>query len=899
MAGEIYEVQGCLKFGRGGPSCPSEFHGRTVSIECLEGNVFELPAEAACLAGRVRVLLLEHGLNNTLKFEIKRSTMAKVCEYLKHHRDHSVSEIMTPLPSDDLRDCGASRWDCSFVNVDHDTLFDIGFAATTLGIPSLDFLVKAKIACSTHNKSADKLRREYKMINDLSAKEESDLRRAYTTLQKSQGEEADLDLSQLAAASVAQSGIEAAKQQMMSLKDAEETGGKALNTKSWRRGMWSAAVKKDWQVLADAPLEIQADRALLESAIYASQGRALKYASPELRSDEELVLLATSFLGEAFKDAAPELRGNRSFVLKAVSRHGAALAHAEQFRADKSFLLEAAKAGCGSALQGASGTLQHENEFVLEMIIHDAVAYKFASEELRSDKEFAMEAARRNGAVLKFMTSNFQADLDIVQVAIARDPRAASFAHPSRRRELGLTERDAAIGEVHMAQEYEAQVEAGRKAKTDEESQAEMGPRQLHSEPICYTTMKLAKVVGFSAGSTMMGNFGQGNYVAANALVDLFPHRLRPEIDSSVIMWGAVGGGIGMRWKAFADQDVLLQEEDALLTMEDASKAVRYVCARMHAVPLVMPSKFDQTTRQQILQPTAGMIKLEIPVEEAKAAETVDWGEASKLRDQEALRNTAIIDRRPLPGNIPESSPLGGWPLLQNDASKSSWGKLQAPLDEGMRISLTGVRGKNGSTGSLLASLGESKWKVQLDNDMGSAIVHESNIEIISYSEGPVDQRTKDERTALRRAKIQEKRSQLLEKKAAKGNVVDQILATASTAPPSRKRTYYIAGTWNAWAPEEMIWNEDENHFSFSVTVGESMDAFQVLLDQQGNSCLHAGDVPQRCPQGGVLVQGPDPKWRCEGFNFKMAKAQSGCYSVRLLLDSKGFAKKVQWVPVR
>ena len=117
-------------------------------------------------------LRLEHGLNNTLKFEIKRSTMAKVCEYLKHHRDHSVSEIMTPLPSDDLRDCGASRWDCSFVNVDHDTLFDIGFAATTLGIPSLDFLVNAKIACSTHNKSADKLRREYKMINDLSAKEE-------------------------------------------------------------------------------------------------------------------------------------------------------------------------------------------------------------------------------------------------------------------------------------------------------------------------------------------------------------------------------------------------------------------------------------------------------------------------------------------------------------------------------------------------------------------------------------------------------------------------------------------------------------------------------------------------------------------------------------------------------
>mmetsp|Transcript_6310 Transcript_6310/g.7122 ORF Transcript_6310/g.7122 Transcript_6310/m.7122 type:complete len:149 (-) Transcript_6310:6-452(-) len=135
------------------------------------------------LSGRVRSLLLDHGVSNTLRFEIKRNTMTKICEYLKHHRDHTVSEIITPLPSDDLRDCGASRWDCSFVNVDHETLFDIGFAANTLAIPSLDFLVNAKIACSTSNKSADKLRKEYKMVNDLPAQEEAELRRAYTSLQ--------------------------------------------------------------------------------------------------------------------------------------------------------------------------------------------------------------------------------------------------------------------------------------------------------------------------------------------------------------------------------------------------------------------------------------------------------------------------------------------------------------------------------------------------------------------------------------------------------------------------------------------------------------------------------------------------------------------------------------------
>ncbi|CAK9029666.1 unnamed protein product [Durusdinium trenchii] len=645
MAGEIFEVQGCLKFGRGGPSCPSELRGRTVSIECLEGNTFELPAEAACLAGRVRSLLLEHrehGLENTLRFEIKRDTMTKVCEYLKHHREHSVSEIITPLPSDDLRDCGASRWDCSFVNVDHDLLFDLGFAATTLGIPSLDFLVNAKIACATNNKSADKLRKEYKMINDLPAAEEAELRRAYTNLQKTQGEEVDVDLSRLAAASVAQSGMAAAKQK--SLPNTEESGKATLNPKSWRKNMWSAAVLKDWQVLADAPPEIQSDKPLLECALRASQGRALKHAAPELRSDEDLVLLATGFLGEAFEFASAELRSSRGCVMKAVALHGAALKHAEAFRGDKAFLLEAAQKGFGGALQGASRTLQEDRAFVLEMIIHDPVCYKFAAEELRVDKEFALEAAKRNGASLKFMPSNFQADFDVVQVAVARDPRAAAHAHPARRTELGMAAEDA-LGEAQMQQEYSAQAEAARKLAA-EDSTNQVGPRQLQSGPIAYTTMKLMKVVGFSAGSTMMGNLGQGNYVAANAFVDLFPYRLRPEVDSSVIMWGAVGGGIGMRWKAFGEKDELWGQDDAMLSVDDATKAVRYACARMACVPLVMPSKFDEQSRYYILMPTAGQIPLDIPSQEAKAAETIDWSEDSKLRDKEALQSLAIVDRR-------------------------------------------------------------------------------------------------------------------------------------------------------------------------------------------------------------------------------------------------------------
>ncbi|CAE7895966.1 Fras1 [Symbiodinium necroappetens] len=822
----------------------------------------------------------ENGCEHVLKFELKKTTMLKVCEYLKHHRDHSVSEVITPLPSSDLRDCGVSRWDCSFVNIDVEALFDIGFAATTLGIPSLDFLVNAKLACMTNNKSADKLRREYKMINDLPAQEEAELRRTYTALQKQHGEDVDVDLSQLAAASVFHNGMAAARTQLESIKNGEDetqASQTQLNPKSWRYGMWSAGVKKDWQLLADAPYEITNDRELVQNAIVSSQGRALKYASVELRADENLVLLATSFFGTAFADAAPELWANRRFVLAAVGSHGAALAHAsDALQSDKSFLVAAAKAGSGSCLQGAKESLKSDRDLVLEMVVHDGASVRFVTEELRNDKAFAIEAVKRNGAALKFLLPKFQADVEIVQAAVARDPRAASHAHASRRRDLGL-EGESALGETHLAKEYAAQAEAGQaKAQKDEVvSVAGIGHRQMPWQEalgqLNYTTMKLGKQVGFSAGSTMMGNLGQGNYVAANSVNDIFPALNRPEIDSSTIMWGGVGGGIGMRWASFGSNDVLhllkaREQWNPIRTMPPrrGGIAVRFVCARMHPPPLVMPSKFDRETRANILTPTAGMIKLdrdhdrlhmvfsiyarqvllatclqELPQAEsegAKAAE--DWEGLAATRDREALKNLQTVDRRlcprPLPLNM-ANSPLGGWPDLLNDSHDlKAKGKMKSLLQTGTQIVLTGVHGKNGMTGSLSQKFSDGKWKVQIDG-VGSAILHEDSFEISDSLAGQrsmVDQVVKDERTALRRAKILEKRSQLLEKKAAKNQAMEKMVALTGSET-------------------EMIWSPDEACFSYSMHVGES---------------------------GGMVVQGPDPKWR-------------------LLLDEKGFAKKVHWLP--
>lgn len=114
-----------------------------------------------------------------------------------------------------------------------------------------------------------------------------------------------------------------------------------------------------------------------------------------------------SFFGD-LAAAAESLRASRDFVLRAVQRHGGAL-KASRFREDRSFLLEAAKLGAGSCLQGAAEALRGDRELVLELVCHDAAAYQFALEELRQEKEFALEAAKRNGGVLKFVGSTFQA----------------------------------------------------------------------------------------------------------------------------------------------------------------------------------------------------------------------------------------------------------------------------------------------------------------------------------------------------------------------------------------------------------------------------------------------------------------------------------------------------------
>eukprot|EP00930_Biecheleria_cincta_P045157 TRINITY_DN3112_c0_g2_i1.p1 TRINITY_DN3112_c0_g2~~TRINITY_DN3112_c0_g2_i1.p1 ORF type:complete len:965 (+),score=230.73 TRINITY_DN3112_c0_g2_i1:144-3038(+) len=923
MAGEMYEVNGQMKWGPGS-GCPAELTGKKIQLKCKEGDVFEVPSEAACLSLRVRSLVSQGALE--IQFPIRKPVMAKIVEYLRHHKEHAVSEIRTPLVSDNLQDCGATRWDSSYANVDKDMLFELSVAATFLDIPSLFFLLSVKAALQTQNKSADKLRKEYGLANDLPASEEAELRREYAASRKAKGEMPDTDLSQLASSAVTRNAMQVASRRcgmQELLADADTDLPAAVTAKSWRRAMWRAAVMEDWKLLASAPPEVRGDRDLMRGAIMSSQGEAFKYASPELQADEKIVLEATAYFGTAFADAASNLRGSRDFVLKAVGAHGMAMSAAsDSLRNDSSLLLEAAKVGCGSALQGASPALRSDRGLIKAMATDDAEAYKYASEDILNDRDFAFAVAKCNGKTLKYMLPKFKADPEIVRAAVTRDPSAAIHAHASRRAELGMIE--SISGEAHMKEEYENQIKAAQDQAADTTTLAVGGPTQLPLQAASgmknqlHKCLKLGKTVNFSALSTMMGNMGQANYVAANAYLDKIPGYHRPELDAVTLMWGAVGH-IGMRFKAFASADVLNATPEALLTISDASKILNVTCCKMDPPEWYGGSHFDEFTRQAVLTPSAGMIKFPEPTQNTAAAEVLaDWDELAAARDKEALKSLALVDRRPIPENfsrfemedISHAAPLGGWPSLMDEKTAQP----EMELEEGAKVRITGLRAKNGLTGTLMQKFADGKWKVKLDDGSGNALLRVGFFEAIAPSpstqaraqpvlaktaDHPVDAASRQAAAESRRLAIEERRAKLKEKiSSRRTNNPSRAVgeeARKSVTDENKRQQFFIAGTWQDWGLQDMTWVDESSCYKASIQVGSSgCESFQILLDRSWNACLHAGDQP--AGQGGAEVKGPDPKWRCEGLNFNISSAEPGStYEIRLCLNSRGNAHRVEW----
>mmetsp|Transcript_70463 Transcript_70463/g.199842 ORF Transcript_70463/g.199842 Transcript_70463/m.199842 type:complete len:666 (-) Transcript_70463:1884-3881(-) len=628
MSGGVYDVFQSVQFTPQEVEVPDELEGTVLKLKPSDGEAIELEAEVACMADKVKQMACQNGPDTVIDCPIKKAILSKAIEYMKYHQDTPPAEITTPLTSDNIADCGVSKWDVSFIKVDREQLFELMYAAGALGIRSLSFLCCMQVSLSMKGKTGDKLRKDFNMTNDLPGDEQESLAQAHGELlarRRFPMEEGSLDVF---AAVLHGVGAAAEKNGGLSHGAQEAPQAASVNLKSWRANSWRAVVMEDWKQLFSAPDEVKADRELMFTALDQSRGWALHVASESLKADPTFVLQAVKFDGAVMEAADDSLRSSRDFMLEAiVAGDGTALlGAAESLKEDRQLVLAAAARGKGSALKGASESLRADQSFVVDVVAKDPVAMKYASDELLMKKDFMLAAATRNGKSIQYMPDRFRADHEVATAAVGSDPSALEFVHAARRSEM--------MGG--------SPVEAG----SGEPAAVAPGPiymgvpltAEAANAGLSYVNVKMQKYIMFTALSTITPNMGQANYIAANAAMDKMPQYSRPETDTVGIMWGTVGG-MGMRFKAFASQDFMNLTPHLLLSIDDCCKILFLVSTRMDTPEWFAANYFDEGTRAVMLSPTAGVIQGEnVAVTPSPAGREVSAKQGSEKDEQEKER---------------------------------------------------------------------------------------------------------------------------------------------------------------------------------------------------------------------------------------------------------------------
>ena len=127
---------------------------------------------------------------------------------------------------------------------------------------------------------------------------------------------------------------------------------------------------------------------------------------PALREDKEITLKVVKKIGTFLEYASERLKNDREVVMTAITSeaeglispweilNGKALLFAsDELRSDREFMIEVLQKN-PNALEYATDELKNDKEVVLKAVKNNGVALEFASERLRDDKEIIIEAWR-------------------------------------------------------------------------------------------------------------------------------------------------------------------------------------------------------------------------------------------------------------------------------------------------------------------------------------------------------------------------------------------------------------------------------------------------------------------------------------------------------------------------
>lgn len=380
----------------------------------------------------------------------------------------------------------------------------------------------------------------------------------------------------------------------------------------------------------------------------------------------------------------------------------------------------------------------------------------------------------------------------------------------------------------------------------------------FNSEANMPLLQKMSSWLLFSAGSTMMGNVGQANYCAANALLDAMTFSQKQsgpsDFDALTLMWGAVAG-LGMRWKAFASQDFLLQAENSaeiMMDYKEAGQVLKFMCCGI-APEWANASKMDEPSRQWMVAPSfmivnqgaydpwgfkkgkgGGELSADRPWEEDTGPEASSEAVPAAGRQQLRAHSRERLRQRQ------QAKPSGT--RIRQDRSKNAW------LFEGRRVQIYGLERSghmNGVKGTLLEEVEDGKWQVRLDGDHGEKLVRIQNLMTLTGKP-------------------------LMEFAGGTGDHEQE--------PARPMEQYCIAGTWDDWLPHDMHWDASELCFLFEVEKPAHIEAsFAICRGKAG-----------------------ERKWKTRGQNNWVIPKERlrSHYNVKLFLNAGGSVKKVDWAKI-
>jgi len=165
-----------LGLGQGGPALTLVKLRDLVSLRAKGGEVLKVAKGAACMSGRVAGELREHGLETEVPVDVDLPTLKTVLRFCVYHMENPMAEIQKPLRGTDLLESGVSDWDCQFVALPQEELFQVILAANHLDIQSLTELSCAKVATLIKGKNTEEIRKQFNIVNDFTPEEEERVR---------------------------------------------------------------------------------------------------------------------------------------------------------------------------------------------------------------------------------------------------------------------------------------------------------------------------------------------------------------------------------------------------------------------------------------------------------------------------------------------------------------------------------------------------------------------------------------------------------------------------------------------------------------------------------------------------------------------------------------------------